>query len=208
MYPLYRRRSLPPALFMFWQRYLPHYTPEGHAVFVTWRLAGSIPIPPAKLLKNDPNPGKAFADFDRKLDRSRFGPRWLGDTRVANMFVSALQDGAHTRRAYDPAAWVVMPNHVYIVIQPHEPLSEIMRWLKSTTANRANKILGQSGSPFWQREYYDHWTRSGKELTSVVAYVERNPVSAGLVAAEEDWPWSSARKSAGGKTASGTVTEK
>jgi len=84
-----------------------YFTPEGQPVFVTWRLAGSIPVPPAKLLKNDPNPGKSFADFDRKLDRSQLGPRWLGDTRVANMFVAALRYGETTRRAYDLAAWVV-----------------------------------------------------------------------------------------------------
>ena len=179
---------------MFWRRYLPHFTPEGQPVFVTWRLAGSIPVPPAALLKNDPNPGKAFADFDRKLDTSQFGPRWLGDTRVASMFVSALKYGESTRRVYDLAAWVVMPNHVHIVIQPREPLPEIMRWLKIATASRANRIIGISNGPFWQREYYDHWIRSEKELASVVAYIERNPVSAGLVALPEKWPWSSANQ--------------
>jgi hypothetical protein len=84
---------------MFWKRYLPHFTPEGQPVFVTWRLAGSIPVPPPKLFKNDPNPGKSFADFDRKLDRSQLGPQWLGDTRVARMFVAALLYGESTRRA-------------------------------------------------------------------------------------------------------------
>jgi putative DNA methylase len=72
------------------------------------------------------------------------------------MFVAALQYGAHTRQFYALGAWVVMPNHVHIVIVPNQPLSEIMRWLKFTTANRANKIIGRSESPFWQREYYDH----------------------------------------------------
>jgi putative transposase len=112
---------------MFWKRYLPHLTPEGQPVFVTWRLAGSIPVPHAALLKNDSNPGKAFARFDRKLDRSQFGPMWLGDTRVANMFVSVLMYGESTRRSYGLGAWVVMPNHVHLVIQPHQPLPEIIR---------------------------------------------------------------------------------
>src|SRR5580692_5913602 len=102
---------------MFWRRYLPHFTPEGQPVFVSWRLAGSIPVPPPNLLKNDPNPGKSFADFDRKLDRSQLGPQWLGDTRVAKMFVGALLYGESGRRSYDLAAWVVMPNHVHLVIQ-------------------------------------------------------------------------------------------
>jgi putative DNA methylase len=178
---------------MFWRRYLPHCSPEGQPVFVTWRLNGSIPMPPAALLRNDPNPGKAFAEFDRKLDRSQLGPRWLGDSRVANMFVAALRYGETMRCAYSLGAWVVMPNHVHIVIQPHEPLPEIVRWLKTATASRANRILGTPGTPFWQREYYDHWIRSAKELNSITAYIERNPVSASLVSLPEQWPWSSAR---------------
>jgi putative transposase len=164
---------------MFWRRDLPHFTPEGQPVFVTWRLAGAIPVPPAALLKNEPNPGKAFADFDRKLDRSQLGPRWLGDTRVANMFVSVLGYGESARRSYDLAARVVMPNHIHIVIQPHQPLPEIMRWLKIATANRGNKIIGiRPGTPFWQREYYDRWIRSEKEFFSICHYIERYPVSA------------------------------
>ena len=76
------------------------------------------------------------------------------------------------------------------------------------------------GTPFWQREYYDHWVRSEKEFFSIVDYIERNPVSAGLAASPEEWPWSSAQRplrcteTADGKTvsatrgtvASGTVT--
>ncbi len=191
---------------MFWRRYLPHCSPEGQPVFVTFRLAGSIPIPPTALLKNDPDPGKAFAEFDRKLDRSQLGPRWLGDSRVANMFAEALRHGESARCDYELGAWVVMPNHVHIVIQPHEPLPNIMRWLKTATATRANRIIGIKGTPFWQREYYDHWIRSEKELISIVNYIERNPVSAGLVAQPEEWPWSSANKT-DGKTVSGTLTK-
>jgi len=67
-----------------------------------------------------------------------------------------------------------------------------------------HRIIGISGQPFWQREYYDHWIRSEKEFFSIVHYVERNPVSAGLIARSEGWPWSSANKSTGGKTAGDT----
>jgi REP element-mobilizing transposase RayT len=65
--------------------------------------------------------------------------------------------------------------------------------LKTATAIRANRVLAKTGEAFWQREYFDHWIRSEKELASVVAYVEANPVLAGLVSCPEDWTWSSAR---------------
>jgi putative transposase len=79
-------------------------------------------------------------------------------------------------------------------MDPLIPLSEIMRWLKTATANRANKLIGKTGTPFWQREYFDRWIRSEKELSSVIAYVEENPVRSGLATCCEEWQWSSAYK--------------
>ncbi len=95
-----------------------------------------------------------------------------------------------------------MPNHVHVVFEPNVPLRSIMCWLKGRTARAANRILGRTGTPFWQDESYDHWIRSGKELEEVIGYVECNPVHAGLVKAEEEWPWSSARFRADDKTRS------
>jgi type I restriction enzyme R subunit/putative DNA methylase len=74
-----------------------------------------------------------------------------------------------------------------------------MRLLRRSAARQANLILGRTGQPFWQDESYDHWVRTEAELEKIVRYIERNPVAAGLAAAVEDWPWSSAR--ATGETA-------
>ncbi len=115
------------------------------------------------------------------------------------MFLEALRYGAADRQIYELFAWVLMPNHVHIVFRPMEPLSEILRWLKSATGKRANQLLGHAGHRFWQREYYDHWIRSEPELWRIIRYVERNPVGAGLVTRQEDWPWSSAANGTGGK---------
>jgi putative transposase len=134
---------------MYWQRDLPHCVPDGATVVVTWRLAGTLPV----FLTNDPDPGESFARQDRELDRMQSGPRWLKEPRIAKIVVSALHHGESARRAYDLGAWVVMPNHVHAVLKPHQRLSEIMQWLKTATAGRANRILGTSGIPFWQREY-------------------------------------------------------
>jgi putative DNA methylase len=79
-----------------------------------------------------------------------------------------------------------MPTHVHVVMTPHKAYSEIMRWLKWTTARRCNRLLGKTGA-FWQDESFDHWIRNGREMEGLVAYVEGNPAAAGL----KDWPWSS-----------------
>lgn len=88
---------------------------------------------------------------------------------------------------YELYAWVVMPTHVHAIMTPKRPFPEIMRWLKWTTARRCNQLLNRVGA-FWQDESFDHWIRTGCELESLIAYVEQNPIAAGL----ENWQWSSA----------------
>jgi len=78
-----------------------------------------------------------------------------------------------------------MPTHVHVVMTPKRPFSEIMRWLKWTTARRCNQLLNRTGA-FWQDESFDHWVRNN-ELGDIIAYVEGNPEAAGLA----NWPWSS-----------------
>jgi REP element-mobilizing transposase RayT len=186
---------------VFWYRRLPHWVPEDKIVFVTWRLAGTLPQPPPAFLVQDSCAGMRLPLHDLPLDLTRIGPRWLENPNIAASVVEALFYGEKVRHNYDLFAWVVMPNHVHVVMKPHEKLPEIMRWVKSATAVRANRIAGRTGQAFWQREYFDRWIRTGEELDSVIEYVEANPVNAGLVACALDWPWSSAAKPTGGKTA-------
>ena len=46
---------------------------------------------------------------------------------------------------------------------------------------------------FWQREYLDRYVRNAEHYANVLAYIEENPVKAGLAKIKTDWPWSSAR---------------
>jgi putative transposase len=41
-------------------------------------------------------------------------------------------------------------------------------------------MLGRTGEPFWRRESYDHWVRNDDEWRRIAAYIENNPVKAGL----------------------------
>lgn len=137
----------------------------------------------------------SFLQHDERLDRSGFGPVWLQDPRVASMLAGALQYGETARQFYKLHAWVIMPNHVHVVLEPRVAMPGSMRWLKGRTGRMANRILGRTGMPFWQEESFDHWVRSPEELQELIDYVERNPVKAGLVEAKQQWAWSSARRS-------------
>ncbi len=81
-----------------------------------------------------------------------------------------------------------MANHVHVLLRPEVPLRRIMNGIKGVTAQAANHILGRTGQPFWQDESFDHWVRSEAEFQRIWSYIERNPVTAGLVERPEDWP--------------------
>ena len=130
--------------------------------------------------------------MDRELDMAATGPRWLEDERVAQCVVDALRYGERQLGLYHLRAWVLMVNHLHILIHPEARLSRITKAIKNYSARQANAILGRTGQPFWQDESYDHWVRGPEEFEKVVRYIERNPVVAGLVQREEEWRWSSA----------------
>ena len=69
--------------------------------------------------------------------------------------------------------------------------------LKGYTARQANQLLQRAGQLFWQTESYDHSVRDLLEGRRIRAYIENNPVKAGLAAHAEEYPWSSAIR--GGK---------
>jgi putative transposase len=173
------------------ERHLPHWQPEGAAVFVTWRLFGSLP---RHLLpkQEEVSSARAFREFDRLLDKAAYGPVWLKNPRIAKCVVDALRFGKTDMNLYELVAFCVMANHVHLLIQPSAGLSQITRALKGFTAREANRILERTGQRFLQDESYDRWIRDKDALNRVIRYIERNPVSAGLVTAIEDYPWSSA----------------
>ena len=196
-----------PECSVFYERHLPHFQLAGATIFVTFRLAGSLPI---KLLQSldeekrlmssriekiaDPSARREaitqgnkllFGRWDSALGTSKTGNNWLSDTKVAEIVWEAIhgQNGVN----YVLDACCIMPNHVHMVITPlkigegYKPLSEIMQSLKGKTSRQANIILGRNGQ-FWQHESYDHVVRDDNELERIVNYVVDNPSRAGLPA--------------------------
>ena len=94
-------------------------------MFVTWRLAGTLPQVPAEVLRRDPRPGRFFLAQDRLLDSAPQGPRWLQDPRIGTVVAEALAYGERVRRAYSLFAWVILPNHVHLVLRPQEPVVKV-----------------------------------------------------------------------------------
>jgi len=135
--------------------------------------------------------GEAFVWLDRYLDTIRTGPQYLRMESVAQTVADALRRGVDIRH-YDLHAWCIMPNHVHVLLTPCIAASRLLQLLKGVTAREANKLLGRTGEPFWQAESYDHWVRNETEFDRIAAYIENNPVKAGLVTRASEYHWSSA----------------
>jgi putative transposase len=171
-------------------RRLPHLYPQGRWLFVTWHLHGSLPRamypPPRKV-----SAGQAFVWMDRRLDTATSGPLFLRQEAIAGLVVDSLALGMELGH-YHLGAFVLMANHVHVLLLPLVPPSRLLKSLKGYTARESNCLLGRTGQPFWQRESYDHWVRDEAEWRCIAGYIENNPVKAGLVARAEDYRWSSA----------------
>jgi REP-associated tyrosine transposase len=180
---------------LYYERNLPHWHPEGKSIFLTWRLYGSLPaLIVGKAKSHGFKSGRQFVEFDQHLDRAQQGPLWLKNPKLANFVVNTLQKGQNELGQYTLHAYVVMANHIHMLIAPKMELARITRGIKGVTSRNANRILGRTGKPFWQDESFDHWVRNPAEEDRIRRYIEWNPVKAGLVAKPEDWPWSSARR--------------
>jgi len=147
---------------------------------------------------------RLFALTDDALDAALAEQRWLERSEIADLILENLFH--HAGQLFRLWAFVVMSNHIHVLIEPlslgdrrkSEPgdddfvaLAQITHSLKSYTAKRANILLNREGA-FWQEESFDHWVRNEKEFARILAYIENNPVKAGLVDSPEKWRWSSA----------------
>jgi len=141
----------------------------------------------------------------------------MDKTRTRLWFIEAI-DVARRRWDFDLWAYVIMPEHVHLLLLPRrinyqvatilkaikQPVarkalayirSESPRWLERLKIERPN---GRLEYRFWQQGGgYDRNIHQAKTAWSVVEYIHNNPVRRGLADYPTDWEWSSARWYAG-----------
>lgn len=176
---------------------LPHWQQEGVPVFVTFRLADSLPqalldsylAEKERFFRNHPEPwDKAtevcfqglFADrLDEALDASH-GSCVLKLPAVAKIVEERLNHFDDTR--YQLQSYVIMPNHVHVLFDLRDAaaLSSVVRGWKGVSSRLIHKTGLSALNPFWQPDYFDRLIRSPEHLTTVKAYIRENPLKAGL----------------------------
>jgi putative transposase len=88
-------------------------------------------------------------------------------------------------------AWVLMPNHVHLILVPIDA-DGLRRALAPTHRRYAGHVHARElrTGHFWQGRF-GAVTMDEAHLAAAVRYVALNPVRARLAARAEDWPWSS-----------------
>ena len=95
--------------------------------------------------------------------------------------------------------YCLMPNHVHLLLRPAaaDALSRWMQWLLTTHAARRHRALGTRGH-VWQGRFKAFPIQDDRHFLTVLRYVERNALRAGLVERAEAWRWSSLAAREGG----------
>ena len=154
------------------------------------------------------HPGDAHALTFSCFQRQPF----LSKERSQNWMIEAI-DRARERYRVHVWAYVIMPEHVHLLIWPAEPLydiSEILSAIKQSVAKRALAYVQQHSPTFLTRMedrqpngkiHHRFWQRGGGYDRNVIEpsvvyqqieYLHNNPVRRGLCERPEDWLWSSA----------------
>ncbi len=168
---------------------LPHFDHPCAVQHVVFRLADALPGAVLAELK-ERLPGDRFGAAEQCLDAGN-GSRALAEPRVAAVVAAALAHFDGLR--YRLHAWCVMPSHVHVLAAQAEgwPLPDVVQGWKSFSAKAINRRLDRRGH-FWAANYFDRFMRDDAQFEAARAYIEANPVKAGLCGVAGDWPWSSA----------------
>ncbi len=140
----------------------------------------------------------------------------LSKDRTRRWLLDALEN-ARTKHRFHLWAWVIMPEHIHLLIHPRRngtKTEKILASIKKPVGYKAIQFLQQESPAFLERltirnrnRAYHHFWQVGpghdKNLNQPLAihnaaeYIHANPVRRNLAAAPIDWPWSSARDWAG-----------
>ncbi|QNI37806.1 REP-associated tyrosine transposase [Edaphobacter albus] len=94
----------------------------------------------------------------------------------------------HYRASYLLHAYVVMPDHVHLLITPTDiTIERTMQLIKGGFSHGMSSKL-----PVWQRGFTDHRIRDVDDYVIRLNYLHQNPVEARLSDTPETYPFSSA----------------
>ena len=187
IYPYYDKTDVE---HLHWATRLPHWHQDYKYVFVTFRLVDSIPQEKIILfkeekelwLKKHPKPWSDEAAKEYKIRFSLRIDKWL-DNNYGNCILADAQNRKIVEDAlfffndkrYHLKAFVVMPNHVHILMQlfNNSHIESVLKSIKSYTAKKINHVMNRNGR-IWQAESFDRLIRNEDHYKSVLKYIIAN----------------------------------
>jgi len=170
---------------------LPHWQQDQVWVFVTWRLADSLPQSKIIRWKEEkeawlnihPKPwdqateAKYYKRFGETMDQwldAGYGSCLLEKPTNSKIVADALLHFNNQR--YQISNFVVMPNHVHVLFSPSEDyrLAEIIHSWKRFSA-RAINLQEKTSGALWQANYWDRLIRSKEHFEWTQKYITANP---------------------------------
>ncbi|HET6248683.1 MAG TPA: transposase [Tepidisphaeraceae bacterium] len=127
------------------------------------------------------------------LNRSVAGRPIFDEGPDFNAFVRVLNEAVE-KFSIRLLGWCVMSNHWHLILWPREDgeLSAFMRWLTTTHVRRWHQYRKSSGhGPIYQGRFKSFPVETNEYLLTLMRYVERNPLRAGMVQRAEHWLYSS-----------------
>jgi len=189
----------------------PHYQFRDSIVFLTWRLAFTLPAKLKELfqtlktaesdkdikhdieylIRQNARLFQLYQEYDLELGKHQNPGFSLNEEALAKIVTGAFH--FYAGKKYDLHAYCVMSNHVHLLLRAIQDgqdsfhsIAEIVRSLKSYTAHEINKVLKKKGR-LWDDFYFDRIIRDERNYYNVVNYILMNPVAAGLVDSPQKW---------------------
>ena len=168
---------------------LPHWDQYGKVQFITFRLFDSLPQEKLnelkenndKFLKRYPKPWNKdvaklyYTTIGRKvqywLDQN-YGSCVLKYQEVRDKIVEGWLK--HHKKSYYLHEFVIMPNHVHIILSMLEELQVCLKLIKGSASFFVNRILDRKGK-LWMQSDFDRMVRSEDSFRYYVDYIHKNP---------------------------------
>lgn len=191
--------ALPPDLIQFlekrkhvdiWGHKMPHWFQAHKTMFITFRLADSLPhhiieefladrAVMREELKVIGNKSRKFYEelMEHKMEswlNNGHGNCILGNANVRQIVVGALRH--YNFKEYLLHSFIIMPNHLHILLSPltEKPINTVIGRIKGFTSFKIKKLLGID-SEIWQQGMFDRIVRSDDEFKKYVDYIRNNP---------------------------------
>ena len=170
---------------------LPHWIQNNKAYFITFRLDDALPTSRAAELTGikrtfemlNPKPWdaatrlryhKLIGPVEERLLDAGHGECCLRHETCRNCLAEAIN--RLNRDLYDVVAYVIMPNHVHILVVIYgegKPV-DMIKLIKGNSAKKINAYVNRMGK-LWHADYFDRIVRSEDHFKHCLNYIINNP---------------------------------